>query len=65
MSLQRSANALDVALSALANSPPGSPEAEAHACIEAILAQEGCRGFVAAFGDGDKLTDLIDTIVNG
>lgn len=61
MSLQRSANALDVALSALALHPPGTAEAEAYETIEAILAQEGC----GHFGEGDKLTDLIDTIVSG
>lgn len=57
----KTSNALDIALSALAHAAPGTPEAEAHTTILAIMNQEGC----AHFGEGDKLTDLIDVIVFG
>lgn len=57
----KSADALDIALSALAHAAPGTPEAEARGIIEEILAQGGC----GHLGYGEKLTDLIDVIVFG
>lgn len=57
----KSANALDIALSALALAAPGTPEAEARNTIQAILDQAGVDHLVA----GEKLTDLIDLIVFG